>query len=179
MDKYDNPREAWGSPEARKLRAESMAEFVALLAEWKTFLTLTCARSTKLQYAEKLFNRLVFELNRQCVGGHYKRKVKGESYFSYVASFEYQHRNVIHIHILVDKPIDVDLVHLLWKKWAGTAHIEHVRSPDDASRYVTKISYRDGPIHVYKARINYVPKAKPNWWPPALSTASMGKGEVN
>ena len=65
-------------------------------------------------------------LNEETFGKRYTNYV-GHSYFSYVASIEYQKRDVIHFHMLIDRPVDFRAVHKYWNIIAGFAKAELVQ----------------------------------------------------
>lgn len=113
--------------------------------------------------ANKLFKRLVATLNEDVFGDHYTRYV-GHSYFSYVVGIEYQKRDVIHFHVLIDRPVYYLRIHTLWNAWAGFGWTEIVKDLDKVVNYVSKYIVKGGEILPYLAPQKYMPFHKFPWW---------------
>jgi hypothetical protein len=135
--------------------------------EWKNFLTLTFRDEITQEAALAKYYRLVRLLNRRLFGSHYTRIV-GHSYFSYVIGIERQTRGVLHLHCLVDRPIDYSFIHKVWNEWAGFVWIEKVGTADrDVIYYISKYISKGGELLPYFADLrtsNRVPNSLPIWW---------------
>jgi hypothetical protein len=160
---FDYSSDAWESKAVRNELANITANWIYGLREWNTFITLTFKNETALDTANKLFIRLISILNEECFGKHYTRLVK-HSYFSYVQGIEYQKRDVIHFHVLIDRPVNFQRIHKLWNAWAGFVWTEIVMDQYKVTRYVSKYICKGGEINVYLADKRYMPIVKPHWW---------------
>jgi hypothetical protein len=161
LDQFDNTSAAWNSYKGRKVIADAEQEWIAKII-WKSLITLTFKDEIPEDIARKRFRRLVQILNKECFGNHYTRIV-GHSYFSYVLGVELQKRGVIHFHMLVDKPVNFQLVHDYWNR-SGYAWIDKVEDMIKAIRYVTKYVVKGGQLDHYFAKGDFIPKEKPSWW---------------
>jgi hypothetical protein len=70
---------------------------------------LTFRKETAPDVAKSKFKGLVKTLNQDVYGKRYTKKV-GHSYFSYIQGIEYQRREVIHFHVLIDRPVNFELM---------------------------------------------------------------------
>jgi len=141
----------------------SYADFVMGLASWKSFITLTFKDPVGPDVAYAKYRSLVALLNRRLFGKHYSQKV-GHSYFSYCLGMEFQRRDVIHFHVIVDKPIDFQLIHTWWNAVAGFAWITPVEDITAVVSYVTKYMVKDGELLLYKKTTDRAPIPRPIWW---------------
>ncbi len=66
--------------------------------------------------------------------------------------------------MLIDKPVNFQLINTLWNKWAGFAWPEEIVLFDRVVRYVTKYVSKGGEIIPYFADPNYKPLFLPHWW---------------
>lgn len=161
---YDNPYEGWESLQVRELIRNETEEWIFGLADWKSMLSLTFKDERTPDVANSLFKWFVRENNKHLIGKHYSQKV-GHSYFSYVLGMEYQTRDVVHFHALVDKPLDFSFVHRTWGGRCGFVWIDgNIRSRAQAVNYVCKYCVKGGQIEVYKAKGDYIPPKLPYWW---------------
>lgn len=162
--KYCNhPSDLWDAKVMRKILAKENAEWIFSLRPWSTFLTLTFKNETAPDVANALFRRLVATLNEEVFGRHYTRFV-GHSYFSYVVGIEYQKRDVIHFHVLIDRPVNYQRIHTLWNAWAGFGWTEIIKDLDKVVNYVSKYIVKGGEILPFLAPKKYMPIHKPFWW---------------
>jgi len=159
----DHPGDIWDSKIVRKILAEESILWILSLADWKVSLTLTFRDEKPHDVAIAIFQRLVKELNKEVFGKQYK-KIVGHSYFSYAIGIEYQIRDVIHFHAIVDRPVNFKRIHTLWNKWAGFAWTDIIRSKYDCVRYIAKYNLKGGQVEVYKAKKDYLPRVLPRWW---------------
>lgn len=113
------------------------AAWIADLKPWVVYGTLTFKDPREIDVAVSYWRRLIQVLNRDAFGDHYVRKV-GHSYFSYVLATEYQQREALHFHFLVDRPLNFDLVHRWWGAAAGFAWLEIIRDREACIAYVSK-----------------------------------------
>lgn len=162
LTRFDSLDEAWEDRNVKKLLAKANAKWVAK-RNWIVFLTLTFEKETAYDVAKKKFKRLVMELNKSVFGNNYTRIV-GHSYFSYVLGIEYQRREVIHFHVLIDKPVNFQLIHTLWNHWAGFAWADRIENFYSAVNYVTKYISKGGEIIPHFADEDYKPLFLPHWW---------------
>lgn len=158
-----HPGDLWDRKILRGILHEETCTWITDLRAWSTFLTLTFKNDVPADVAIKKWRWLVRSLNEGVFGKHYTKIVK-HSYFSYVLGIEYQSRNVIHFHVLIDQPINYARTHVLWNKLAGFAWTESITDRAKVVRYVTKYITKGGEILPYLAKKLYVPKYKPDWW---------------
>jgi hypothetical protein len=161
--KFDDPYDAWDGKEARKLLATANAEWLYSLRPWSLFLTLTFKDERSPDVAKFFFNRLIRTLNQETFGKHYTRIV-GHSYFSYVFAMEYQRREVVHFHVLIDRPVNFDRIHILWNSWAGFAWTQVVKDKNDVVNYVCKYISKGGEVYPFLAKKIFTPRVLPYWW---------------
>jgi hypothetical protein len=161
--RFDDPSEAWDCKEARKLLAEANSGWLWSLRPWSIFITLTFKEEKPSDIAKALFKRLVRTLNQDVFGKHYSKKV-GHSYFSYVLAIEYQRRDVIHFHVLIDRPVNFERIHILWNSWAGFVWTEIVKDQIDVVNYVCKYISKGGEIYPFLAKKEFIPAVLPYWW---------------
>jgi len=156
---------AWESRLVKEAMAGEMAEFIAGMADWKNFWTLTFEKEKTADVTKSLFLWMVKELNKNVYGKNYTNKV-GHSYFQYVAGIEKQSRDVYHLHVLADQPINYDLIHALWGDRCGFAWIDgNLRDTGKVVNYVCKYVVKGGDLEVYKRNKPLIPpKNKPIWW---------------
>jgi len=160
---FDHPSEAWDSRVVRKDLRKTWSEWLSM-RQWRVFLTLTFRDETYPETAMRLLYRLIRKLNEEVVCLRYINYV-GHSYFSYVASIEYQKRDVIHFHVLIDRPVNFEAIHTYWNKWAGFAKVELVKQNENAVYYVTKYIAKCGEMGLpYFAKKIYTPTFLPKWW---------------
>lgn len=70
----------------------------------------------------------------------------GHSYYSYMLGIELQKRGVIRFYILIDRPVNFDLIHRFWNNCAGCANPQLIRNYENSVYYVTKYSAKYGEI---------------------------------
>ena len=157
------PAEVWSSRLGRTANQQVMRDWLSRAKLWKLFVTLTFRDPIPPEPAFNIWRRLVRLLNERSFGKHYTRIVH-HSYFSYVLGIEYQRRDVVHFHALVDKPLNFDLVHRWWQRAAGYAWIEPIEKYQEAIRYVTKYVTKGGELKVFFSKTERVPKPLPTWW---------------
>lgn len=161
---YTNPHEGWESYQVKKMIRGNWEEWLLELADWKSFLTLTFEFEKYPDVAWSLFKWFVRKNNIHAFGKHYSEKVK-HSYFSYVVGMERQSRDVVHFHVLVDRPLDFKFVHRFWGKRCGFVWIDgKIKSRSAALNYLCKYCIKGGQIDVYRAKKDYMPKVVPAWW---------------
>jgi hypothetical protein len=163
FQRCDNPAEAWASMQARSYLTDLISSWLAGMAEWKVFLTLTFREDKAPDVANAYWKRLVRELNQELYGKHYTKKVH-HSYFSYVLGVEYQRRDVIHFHAIADKPLNFKKIHTLWNDWAGFVWTDIIKDKRDCVRYVAKYTLKGGSVDVYEAKRDFIPDPLPSWW---------------
>jgi hypothetical protein len=102
--------------------------------------------------------------NEHAFGKHYTQKV-GHSYFSYVVGLEYQTRDVVHFHALVDQPLDFSYVHDFWGDRCGFAWIDgKIKSNAATVGYVCKYTVKGGELDFFVQKKNRKPAVLPSWW---------------
>lgn len=154
----------WDSLEVRKILSSELSGWATGLANWNTFVTLTFRENRFPDVARSLFQWFVKINNVHGFGKHYTRKV-GHSYFSYAVGMEYQTRDVVHFHVLVDKPLDFNYVHATWGDRCGFAWIDtDLKDKDKVIRYVCKYIMKGGQVDFYKSKGDYSPTVPPLWW---------------
>lgn len=137
--------------------------FVLSLTSWKSFITLTFKEPVGVDVALAKVKSLVALLNKRMYGKHYTRLV-GHSYFSYAMGMEFQRRDVIHFHLLVDKSVDFQLIHSWWGACAGFAYIEEITDRSKVVNYVCKYVLKGGEVWLYKSKRDLMPRKRPIWW---------------
>ena len=91
-----------------------------------------------------LFKKWVDAINQEVEGKNYKRKWK-HSYFGYVISAEYQMREVIHYHALIDNWFPWGFASKYWWKWSGFIKIKrNLSNVPGAIRYTMKYVMKSG-----------------------------------
>ena len=163
LENSGTPAEVWNSRLGRYANQQVMRDWLATARFWRLFLTLTFKDPIRPEPAFNIWRRLVRLLNERSFGKHYTRIVQ-HSYFSYVLGIEFQRRDVVHFHALVDKPLNFDLIHRWWNRAAGFAWIDKIEHYQEAIRYVTKYVTKGGELKVYLAKTERVPKPLPLWW---------------
>jgi len=167
---YENPFTGWNSYQAKELIRFEHEKWVYQLADWKSFISLTFRDEKTPDVAMSLFKWFIRTNNEHAFGKHYTNKV-GHSYFSYVVGLEYQTRDVVHFHALIDKPIDFSYVHKTWGKRCGFAWIDgDIKSKARAVNYVCKYCVKGGQLEAYVNKKNVLPEPLPDWWRDASST---------
>jgi len=169
LDCAENPAEGWRGRGARQVLTDAWADWASGLCDWKSFITLTFERERFPDVARSLFRWWVRLNNSYVFGKRYTRKV-GHSYFSYLCGMEFQKREVVHFHVLVDKPINYSLTHNAWGDRCGFAWIDG-KLKDKASvlDYVCKYVMKGGEIDIYQAKKSFTPDPTPTWWRDAIS----------
>jgi hypothetical protein len=91
---------------------------------------------------------------------------------------EYQRRDVVHFHVLVDRPLDFSFVHATWGDRCGFSWIDtDLKDRSKVIGYVCKYVCKGGQIDVYKAQGDCTPAPRPQWWvgqPFDLSRVAQG-----
>jgi hypothetical protein len=135
---------------------------------WAWVMTLTFREEISQESAVKRWRRFLQVMNKDLLGNNYTRLVK-HSYFSYCLGIERQLRNVIHFHVIGDRPIDFTMVHRVWKTWSGWAWISKINDRAGTVEYLTKYVLKGGEIMpyladppVFKLRSE---SDRPAWWP--------------
>lgn len=161
---YANAHDGWESLQVKKLVRGEFEKWIYGLADWQSFITLTFRDEKSPDVASSLFKWFVRKTNEHAFGKHYTQKV-GHSYYSYVVGMEKQSRDVIHFHVLVDKPLDFAFIHKFWGKRCGFAWIDgSIKSKVKAVNYVCKYCVKGGEIDTYKVKKDYLPEGNPAWW---------------
>jgi len=125
--------------------AQAYIDWLCTAASWRSFLTLTYRESVHPETAQRHLRMLIRRLNENMYGKRYRRRV-GHSYFSYLVGVEYQRRDVLHFHMLVDQYVDYEFIHRYWNNAHGFVWIDPVNDGPGAIRYVTKYIFKDGQI---------------------------------
>jgi hypothetical protein len=160
---FDNTSDVWESRTVKKILRKTWSEWLSK-RDWLIFITLTFREETHKEIAIRKFYKLIRVLNEKICGKHYTNYV-GHSYFSYIAGIEYQIRDVIHFHALIDRPVSFITIHNLWNEWAGFAEVELVKQNENAVHYVTKYITKDGEMLTpYFAKKIFTPLILPWWW---------------
>lgn len=163
MENCNDPNEIWNGKAGRRYLTDQNIYWILPLAKWKVGLTLTFREDKPNDVAIAYWKRLIRALNKELFGEHYTKIVK-HSYFSYAYGIEYQKRDVIHFHAIMDKPVNFEKIHHLWNKWAGYAWTDLIRNHTGFVSYIAKYNLKGGQVEVYKADKDYVPDVIPVWW---------------
>ena len=142
---------------------EGWEKWVRGFAQWQSFVTLTFRDIVTRDQSENQFRFLIQVLNRDLFGNHYTRIV-GHSYFAYAAGWEHQKRGALHLHVLVDRRINYDLVHAVWGKMSGFAWIEPVVDLEPVVGYLSKYVSKGGELSLYKPAKVKEPAFRPLWY---------------
>jgi len=150
---------------ARRELISAYADWMAVFAPWKSFVTLTVsnAHSCSKDGLHRRWRSLVQILNRDLYGNHYTRIV-GHCYFSYVIGFEFTKSGAVHLHALVDKPINFELVHRVWNKMSGFAYIEPVYDLPGIAGYMCKYIVKHGDLIFHRPVKSPLPSFVPLWF---------------
>lgn len=141
---------------------EGWEQFVTGFADWKSFITLTSREIVTRDQIEHKFRWLVRRLNSDLFGHNYTRIV-GHSYFSYALGLEYQKRDVLHAHVLVDRKVNFEAIHQIWNSMSGFAYIVPVVDAAGAAAYLSKYVSKGGDLSLYKPAKVKEPAFMP-WW---------------
>jgi len=161
---YTNPHDGWESYQVKDLLRTEHEKWIFELADWKSFLSLTFRDEKTPDVANSLFKWFIRQNNEHAFGKHYTQKV-GHSYFAYAFGMEYQTRDVVHFHVLVDKPLDFSFIHRTWGARCGFAWIDgNIRSKAKAVNYVCKYCVKGGQIEAYVPKKDVKPGVLPFWW---------------
>jgi len=162
---YETPFEGWNSLQVRQRTRLEYENWLINLANWSCFVTLTFKDEKQPDVAKALFNWFVRFNNVHLLGKHYTKFV-GHSYFSYICAMELQKRDVLHFHVLVDKPLDFSYVHKIWGERCGFVWIDgHIKSQAQTISYLCKYLLKGGEVDVYKAKNSgFTPIVEPVWW---------------
>lgn len=95
-----------------------------------------------------LYKKWIDAINIQVEGEHYKREWK-HSYFGYVVAAEYQVREVIHYHALIDNWFPWEFASRYWWKWAGFIKIKPIKNIPGSIRYTMKYVMKSGNSPVF------------------------------
>lgn len=142
---------------------EGWENFIRGFASWKWFITLTFREFVTSDQLDHQFRFLVQVLNRDLFGKHYVRMV-GHSYFSYAMGIETQRRGALHAHLLIDKNINLNVLHPVWNKMAGFAWAVPVDDLDGAVGYLSKYVSKGGDLSLYKPVRVKQPAFVPMWF---------------
>jgi hypothetical protein len=165
IDKYLDllhPSEIMETREAKKKITDGYIELLSR-RKWSSFITLTFEDFIYPDIAHKKFDKLLMVLNKDGFGKHYTNYV-GHSYFSYALATEYQKRDVLHYHLIVDRPINYELVHRFWESIAGYAKTQPIHNYDHAIKYISKYVTKGGDIEPFFAKKIFTPLIIPIWW---------------
>lgn len=168
----ESTRSIYETIHGRKILQAAECEWLANEKRWTSFWTLTCRDPRPVDVVEHYFRRLIQILNIGAYGKYYPKKV-GHSYFSYVRAVEYQKRDVVHFHVLVDEPVDYSYIHRWWRKALGFVWIDWTLDSRSTIDYVTKEIYqvsryvrKKGEVdHFFRGDRAVPPKVHPSWWP--------------
>ncbi len=167
-DVFENcecPFDAWETPAVKFELYSKYVDWVLSLADWTSFITLTFREDVSMETAVKRFRYLVRILNIETFGNNYTHIVH-HSYFSYVLAAEYQQRNVLHFHVLIDRPINFKTIHSFWNMASGFAQTKIIADRIGTVRYVVKYATKKSDLSIYQAKAFYKPVELPSWWHP-------------
>src|SRR2546427_12496440 len=132
-------------------REDVRAGWVALLLQWKWdyFYTQTFREEVHPERAAKVFEVAMRKMARELFGAGWRR---GSDKLIWVRGTEYQQRDVLHYHVLLQgKGLDT----WQWKNWSrwcweamGFLKVEIPRSQSDVCAYLSKCVVRGGEIDV-------------------------------
>lgn len=155
----------------RKVLISAWQDWIADRADWRFMITLTVSneKNCSKEVILKRLNFLIQVLNRDLFGNNYVRKV-GHCYFSYVVGVEYTKNGVVHLHLLVDMPINFELVHRIWNFVSGFAYIKPVTDKKGVSNYMCKYVAKEQDL-IIRIRHEDLPRPKflPFWYLENLS----------
>ena len=163
LDYFDHPSDMWESRIKRKELTDSYAEWILQAKKWTGFLTLTFRNDVPIDKAKRDFQNLVRLLNIECFGNNYTRKVK-HCYFSYVLATEWQLRDVIHFHAIVDRPVNYERIHRVWNAWAGFGLTQSIKDEFRSVKYISKYVSKGGELDIWFAEKIHTPIFIPKWW---------------
>ena len=166
LDKFEDVDKGWNSKCVKNELQNTYYQWLNDASKWTTFITLTFSQECSEEVAIRYFRRLVQVLNKRVYGKHYVRYV-GHSYFNYVLGIESKlSRDVVHFHVLVDRPVDYNFIHSWWGLSCGHAWIEKIRKNDKALHYVTKYICKGGDQNIsvfLKAKFKLL-DTMPSYW---------------
>lgn len=77
---------------------------------------------------------------------------------------EEQTREVVHFHLVVDQPVNFQIIHDYWNFLSGFSWTSEIKDRHDCVRYVCKYVLKGGEIYPYFAKKVYEPKVYRFWW---------------
>lgn len=166
LARFDDLDEGWRSLLVRKELQQVYYEWLSTAAHWRSFITLTFKNERPPDVAYKYLLRLIQVANKDAFGKNYVQKV-GHSYFNYLVGMEFQRRDVVHFHMLVDRPVHYELIHHWWNLAAGFVWIDgNIKDLEATLRYVTKYVCKSGDqnVNMFLKAKNKAPATLPAWW---------------
>ncbi len=142
---------------------EGWESYIEDLATWKWFVSLTFKDIVTVDQLDHQWRYLVQRLNANLFGNHYTR-ITGHSYFAYAMGIEAQKRGALHAHILIDRNINLTLLHSIWNRMAGFAWVKPVIDQDGAIGYISKYVTKGGELELYKPAKVKEPAFQPLWY---------------
>lgn len=170
-----------GGLELRQDQQRAWVVWILGAASWRSFITLEFKDIVGRDRARACWRSLVQTLNRDLWGNHYTRDV-GHCYFAYLVGYEQQKRGSFHLHALVDRPVNYQLIHDTWhilggdaqaklnpsdRSHIGFAWIDQIKDVIASVVYVTKYVSKGGDLEIHlpqKWVYKKEPPFKPMWW---------------
>lgn len=157
--------ESYADIEDNKSTLTEVADWIMLQADWRSMITLTYRdiyRSPEV--GDKDVRRLIMDLNKDIYGPRYTRLVH-HSYFSYLLATEYQSRGTLHFHMLVDRPVNFELIHKIWNYRHGFAQTSILKDKYSSIIYSLKYCLKRDDWRIYIQSKQFpVDKNKYDWW---------------
>ena len=155
----------------------SVADRDALRASWlyflsdqvraKVFVTLTVRNESNIRYPEQILRtlvRMIKAMNKDFCGNHANR-LNPFLYCSFVGGIEYTTNQIIHIHMVFDRPVNFAFIHRWWGKVAGFAFIKEVHDVHGSFEYLTKYFSKGGSLFFHIKKDEYkLPSFIPMWF---------------
>jgi hypothetical protein len=163
-----DPSDVWRGSVARDVLTDSCGGWLAGLTHWTLFWSLTFDDKKRPQgctqdVARSLWSWMVRELNRDLFGKRYMAKV-GASYFSFALAIEWTPRDVPHLHVLTDRPVDIHHARELWYGRCGWPDVQKIKDSASVCAYVAKYVSKSGVPDVVVTRYRGTPVPRPDWW---------------
>jgi len=149
----------------RAALVEQWAQWINDFAAWRSFITLTVANEKwcSKEGAQKRWRTLLQVLNNDLYGKHYV-KIVGHSYFAYAVGYEFTSAGVVHLHALVDRPVNFALIHSVWNAMSGWAYIKPVTDIRGIAEYIVKYVVKRQDLDLWKPKKIKPPRFIPLWF---------------
>jgi len=165
-DDFFHSADIWNCKSMKSIIKNSWFENIVNMADWKNMISLTFEDEISPDVAGHLFKAFIRAVNSKVFGKNYRNFIK-HSYFSYALASEYQIRDVLHFHVLTDRPLPFKFIHEWWGSRCGFVHTKIIDKEDIKKHvyYATKYVLKGGSIKPFlRSGELRIPRVLPYWW---------------